>query len=76
MKIKGLSPDPTTKERITTVDCNDYGCTKIRHQIRREPRERPDKAGARLTIDFHDFEEDNEGYRSIILVTDRFSGYI
>ena len=31
VKIKGLSLDLITKERITTVDCDDCGCTKIRH---------------------------------------------
>lgn len=76
VKMRGLSTDPTTKERITTVDCDDCGCTKIKRQIRREPRERPDKAGSRLAIDFHDFEEDKDGYTSVMLIYDRFSGYI
>jgi hypothetical protein len=31
-----------------------------------------------LAIDFHDFEPDavNDGFKSVMLITDRFSGYI
>ena len=32
--------------------------------------------GKHLAIDFHDFEKDDEGYSSSMLVTDRWSGYI
>lgn len=76
VRMKGLVQDSATKERITTVDCDDCGCTKIKRQIRREPRIRPEKAGIRLAIDFHDFEPDKDGYNSVMLITDRFSGYI
>ena len=44
--------------------------------IRREPREPVLKAGTRLAIDFHDLEEDIDGYSSLMLVTDRYSGFI
>jgi hypothetical protein len=37
---------------------------------------RSERAGARLAIDFHDFEESIGNYTSVMLVTDRFSGYI
>jgi len=36
----------------------------------------PDKPGVRLTIDFHDFKATNLGYSSVMLVTDRYSGFI
>jgi Reverse transcriptase (RNA-dependent DNA polymerase) len=64
------------KGAITTIDCNDCGCAKAKRQIRREPRDRPEKAGTHLAIDFHDFEQSSNGYTSVMLITDRFSGYI
>ena len=36
----------------------------------------PDKPGVRLAIDFHDFKAINLGYSSVMLVTDRYSGFI
>jgi hypothetical protein len=63
---------------IPTVECDDCACAKAKRSVRREPREEPDKAGSHLAIDFHDFEPDtvNDGFKSVMLITDRFSGYI
>jgi hypothetical protein len=66
VKIKG----------VPTTDCDACACSKIKRQIRRSPRRMPDKPGVRLAIDFHDFEATNLGYSSVMLVTDRYSGFI
>ena len=53
-------------------------CDKAKRSVRREPMEEPDKAGSHLAVDFHEFEPDavNDGFKSVMLITDRFSGYI
>jgi hypothetical protein len=63
---------------IPTVECDDCACAKAKRVVRREPRERPEKAGSHLVIDFHDFEPDvmADGFMSVMLIPDHFSGYI
>jgi hypothetical protein len=41
-----------------------------------KPRDPVLRAGIRLAIDLHDFEEDVKGYSSLMLVTDLYSGFI
>ncbi|KAL1976427.1 hypothetical protein VTN31DRAFT_2709 [Thermomyces dupontii] len=63
-KIKGI---PTRK-------CDACAQAKMERQPRRQPRDlsgySPDE---RLAIDFHDFQQDKEGYSSLFLITDRVS---
>ena len=61
---------------ITTVVCNACGTSKAKRQIRRFPREIHEDPGKRIAIDFHDFEEDDDGFSSLMLLTDRKSGYM
>lgn len=61
---------------ITTVQCDDCGLAKIRRQIRRQPRDTGNEPGERLAIDFHDLPRDSEGRNSVMLITDRWSGFI
>ena len=61
---------------VTTTECNACATSKLKRQIRREPRKSLEVSGKRLAIDFHDFEEEAEGYSSSMLVTDRWSGHI
>ena len=61
---------------VTTTECNACATSKLKRQIRREPRNSLEVSGKRLAIDFHDFEEEAEGYSSSMLVTDRWSGHI
>ena len=61
---------------ITTVVCNACGTSKAKRQIRRFPREIHEDPGKRIAIDFHDFEEDDDGFNSLMLLTDRKSGYM
>lgn len=63
----------------TTAQCEDCGVSKIKRQIRRTRRyERKDpiQPFERLAIDFHDIEEDPQGFNSLVLVTERTSGYM
>jgi hypothetical protein len=59
---------------ITTVDCDFCAQAKMKRHNVRGPRELPDKPGKRFAIDFHDFEADEEGFRSLVLITDRYAG--
>jgi hypothetical protein len=61
---------------IPTVECDDCAVSKIRRQIHRQPREVGHKPGERLAIDFHDITPDPEGKSSVMLITDRWSGFI
>ena len=61
---------------IPTVKCDECAQAKAKSVVRREPRERPEQAGTHLAIDFHDYEKGINGYSSVMLVTDRYSGYI
>ena len=61
---------------ITTVQCDGCALGKIRRQIRRQKRDVGSKPGDRLAIDFHDLPRDPEGRSSVMLVTDRWSGFI
>ena len=66
MQIKG----------VTTVEYDACATSKAKHQIRRFPREINEGPGKRIAIDFHDFEEDEEKFNSLILITDRWSGHL
>ncbi|RKK13961.1 hypothetical protein BFJ66_g18204, partial [Fusarium oxysporum f. sp. cepae] len=60
----------------TTVECDACGISKIKRQIRRAPRQSDQKAGERIAIDFHDYQEGIGGYTSQMLLTCRATGYI
>ena len=66
VKIKGL----------LTVECNSCATAKARRQIRRAPRDLHEGPGHRLAVDFHDYEPGYGGFNSLMLITDRWSGYI
>ena len=61
---------------VTTTECDGCATSKLKRQVRREPRKPLDGPSKRLAIDFHDFEEETEGYSSCMLVTERWSGHI
>lgn len=61
---------------LTTVECDHCGVSKAKRQISRKPRNTENAPGLRLAIDFHDLDEDHEGRSSVMLVTDRWSGYV
>ena len=79
-------PGPGTLEHIvnssygvrlrgpTIVECEACATSKIKRQIRRQPREILEGPGERLALDFHDFKEGLGGYTSLMLITDRWSG--
>jgi GAG-pre-integrase domain len=46
---------------IKTVQCDACGTSKMKRQIRREPREFKQQPGAQLAIDFHDYEAGSYG---------------
>jgi len=60
----------------TTVECQSCGLTKAKRQIRREARDISEGPGIRLAVDFHDYEKSDKGFKSTMLVTDRWSGEI
>lgn len=63
---------------IPTYECDACATSKLKKQIRRAPRHegRVLALGERLAVDFHDFETDARGYSTVVLVSDRASGYI
>lgn len=60
----------------TTTECDDCAVSKIKRQIRRQPRDVGHRPGERLAIDFHDLEVNSDGQSSVMLITDRWSGFI
>ena len=60
---------------LTTVECDACGQGKVKRRIRRAPRDLDEGPGYRLAIDFHDFNRGYGGFNSLMLVTDRWSGY-
>jgi hypothetical protein len=56
---------------ITTVECDTCGTSKAKRQIRRYLKEISEGPGMRIAIDFHDFEEDENDYSSLMLITDQ-----
>jgi hypothetical protein len=60
---------------VTTTECDSCAKGKMHRQNRRAPRSLADfRPGEKLALDFHDFEPDEEGYDSLLLIVDRVSG--
>jgi hypothetical protein len=59
-----------------TVECDDCAVSKITRQVSRVPRQHDEGPGRRLAVDFIHIVEDEEGYNSLMLITDRWSGFI
>ena len=57
-----------------TVECVSCGLSKAKRQIRRETRDVSEGPGLQLAIDFHDYEPGLQNFKSMMLVTDRWSG--
>ena len=74
VKITGIQPSTTIKG-IPTYGCKSCAVSKIKRKVRRTAREEGAEPGHRLAIDFHDLLPDEEGFSSLMLVTDRYSGY-
>ena len=60
----------------STVQCDACGISKIKRQVRKQPRTFYEGPGERLAIDFHDYEKSPRGYTSLMLITDRWSSLI
>ncbi|OAQ57705.1 polyprotein [Purpureocillium lilacinum] len=60
----------------TTTECEDCAVSKITRQVRRETRDTGNGPGERLAIDFHDLPRDPDQRSSVMLITDRWSGYV
>jgi len=58
------------------VECEACGESKAKRQIRRQRRKFLEGPGERLALDFHDFQRGYDGYTTLMLVTDRWSGLI
>ena len=52
------------------------GTSKASRQIRREEREIIPEPGGQLAIDFHDSEPGFGGYKCLMLITDRWTGFM
>jgi hypothetical protein len=63
-------------EGLLTIKCDACATAKAKRQIRRAPRDLHEGPGHRLAIDFHDYEPGYEGFNSLMLITDRWSGYM
>ena len=60
----------------TTVECDACGVSKAKLQIDRQPRSHDEGPGQRLAMDLFDFKEGFQGYRYLLLITDRWSGLV
>lgn len=60
----------------TTTECDDCAVSKIKRQIRRQPRDVGSGPAERIAIDFHDIEVTHDGTNCVMLATDRWSGFI
>ncbi|KHO10663.1 hypothetical protein MAA_11714 [Metarhizium robertsii ARSEF 23] len=60
----------------TTTECDDCAVSKIKRQIRRQPRDVGNDPAQRIAIDFHDIEVTHDGTNCVMLATDRWSGFI
>ena len=60
----------------STVQYNACGTSKIKRQMRRKLRTFYEGPAERLAIDFYDYEEGLGDYSSLMLITDRWSGFI
>ncbi|RYC59463.1 hypothetical protein CHU98_g6757 [Xylaria longipes] len=74
-QAKGVKIRRSPDDEIRTTECEACAVCKIQQQINRTPRERPEKPGIRLATDFHDFREGHSFENSLMLVTDRYSGF-
>ena len=73
MQCNGIESDGPPK----TTQCDACAMGKMKRQERRRPRDISRyKPGERITLDFHDFETDEEGYKCLMLISDRLSGYL
>lgn len=59
---------------IKIVECSVYARAKIKRQVKREPKDKPQRPGDCFAIDFHNWEPDDKKYDSLMLVTDRYIG--
>ena len=59
-----------------THQCDACGTSKLVRQVSRAPRNLDCQIGERIGLDFHDYEEGYEGYKSQLLAVCRISGYI
>jgi hypothetical protein len=59
----------------TTVECDACGLGKVKRQVRRASRNLHEGPGYRIAIDFYDFNWSTGGFNSLMLITDRWSGY-
>ncbi len=59
-----------------TIDCDGCAAAKISRKVRREPRSNEEDPGERLAVDFHDFKLGFGGFKSLVTITDRWSGFI
>lgn len=74
---EGVAIAPRPDDEIRTTDCVACSEAKAHRRIVREARSEVTEAGARLAIDFHEYDEPNQEGRlwRVMLITDRYSGY-
>ncbi|KAJ3558539.1 hypothetical protein NPX13_g9684 [Xylaria arbuscula] len=64
-----------SEAEIAITDYDACAQAKLRRQVRRTKQIRPSKPGIRIAIDFHDFEKTTYSNNSMMIATDRYSGY-
>ena len=67
--------EQTNIKGIPTYKCDGCGLAKVRRRTRRQQREFKEDLGERLALDFHDYEPDSEGFKTLLLISDRWSGH-
>ena len=59
-----------------TFECDACAIAKAKRVIRREPKDFIRAPGAQIAVDFFDFETGIDRKNSLVLFTDRYSGYV
>ncbi|KAK3366409.1 hypothetical protein B0H63DRAFT_456114 [Podospora didyma] len=76
VRVRGILSNRLDLRAPNTAQCSACAQAKIKRQVSRELGTRPTEPGERLAIDFHDFHPDHEKFNSLMLITDRYSGWM
>lgn len=60
---------------VPTIKCEACNLSKIKRKVSRRPREHNEGPGMRIAIDFHPWEKGIKNFRTLLLLTERWSSY-
>ncbi|KAM7211005.1 hypothetical protein V8F06_013612, partial [Rhypophila decipiens] len=71
-----VSTNGATIRGPASYECPACGEAKAKRKVRRGPREEPHNVGDRFAVDFLDLIRSQEGFNSVMLFTERKTGYV